>query len=148
MEEDKIQKLHDNLSKLRKGKGLGTSSHYDFGGPASATKNANGVPMKKDKDGNLSRDDGLPMNSLYSNFVTSGSYVKTSSALKYGDGRAIKRNFDDCATGSSNDDESDNSTKATKRRKKEEKKALKKAEKLEAKKKVNYCCLFVFFYYI
>jgi len=125
MEEDKIQKLHDSLSKLSRGKGLGVSSHYNFGG----TSNKNGVPLKEGEDGKLHREDGLPANALYSNFVRQGSYVKQDSALKYGDGRAIKRNFDDC---NSSDDDSTSRAK-----KKAKKKELKKAAKLEAKKKVT-----------
>ncbi len=141
MDEEKIQRLHDTLSKLGKGKGLGTSSHYNFGGSSNVN---NAVPIKEDKSGRLYREDGLPVNALYSNFVKQGSYKKQDSALKYGDGRAIKRNFDDCTPdlikGEKRDDDSDGdgSTKSAKRRRKQKKKALKKAEKLEAKKKVNY----------
>ena len=142
MEEEKIQRLHDTLSKLRKGKGLGVSSHYNFGGPTSSDNGA--VPIKEDEDGKLYRDDGLPVNALYSNFLKQGSYTKKNSALKYGDGRKIKRNFDDCRQKDGNDDNnndenssSDCSSRSVKRRKKEKKKALKKAEKMEAKKKVK-----------
>ena len=158
MEEEKIQQLHDTLSKLRKGKGLGTSSHYNFGNHHHHhLNNPNSVPIKEGKDGKLHRDDGLPINALYSNFVKQGSWTKKDSALKYGDGRVIKRNFDDCiqddndnndSNNNDNDDDDDdsssnssnsvrNKTKESKRRKKELKKATKKAEKLEAKKKVN-----------
>lgn len=143
MDEEKIQRLHDTLSKLGKGKGLGTSSHYNFGGGVkNSLTNNNGVPMKEGKDGQMYRDDGLPVNALYSNFVKQGSYKKQDSALRYGDGRAIKRNFDDCTPDlvereKGSDDDDEGSTKSAKKRKKEKKKALKKAEKLEAKKKVG-----------
>ena len=153
MEEEKIQQLHDTLSKLRKGKGLGTSSHYNFGNHHHHLNNPNSVPIKEGKDGKLYRDDGLPINALYSNFVKQGSWTKKDSALKYGDGRVIKRNFDDCIqddndnndsnNNNSNDDDDSssnsvrNKTKESKRRKKELKKATKKAEKHEAKKKVS-----------
>ena len=63
MEEEKIQRLHDTLSKLRRGHGLGTSSHFNFGGGDGP------IATKKDDKGNLVRPDGLPMNGLYSNFV-------------------------------------------------------------------------------
>lgn len=141
MDEEKLQRLHDTLTKLGGGrKGLGTSSHYNFGGGG----NDNGVPIKEGKDGQIFREDGLPVNALYANFVKQGSYKKQESKLKYGDGRAIKRNFDDCTPDlterekeGDDSDSSDRSTKSSKRRKKEKKRALKKAEKLEAKKKVR-----------
>jgi len=88
MEEDKIQSLHDSLSKLRKSAGLGISSHLNFGGP--------------NKSSHTKRNDGLPSNELYSNFVREGLYDHTkkdqNDAAKYGDGRFIKRNFDDCTS--------------------------------------------------
>ena len=142
MEEDKIQKLHDSLSKLRRGKGLGISSHYNFGG-GNSVDNGHGVNIKENGNGELYREDGLPVNALYSNFLKQGSYSKTDSALKYGDGRKIKRNFDDCTSGGEEGSDGD-STKAAKKRKKAEKKALKKAEKLEAKKKVIFLLLLAF----
>ena len=135
MEEDKIQKLHDTLSKLKKGKGLGTSSHYNFGGSHA---NNNGIPFKEGEDGKIFREDGLPMNALYSNFIKEGSYSKQDSALKYGDGREIKRNFDDCVNEDDKNSKENDDSRSSKKRKKEEKKALKKAEKLEAKRQVNY----------
>lgn len=101
MEEEKAQRLHDTLAKLRKGNGLGTSSHFNFGGPSADGP----IVTKKDANGNLVREDGLPMNGLYSNFVREGAAYdpKKSAQLKYGDGRAIKRNFDDCKGGSDSD---------------------------------------------
>jgi len=130
MEEEKIQRLHDTLSKLRKGKGLGTDSHYSWNAHES-------ISMKKDKDGNLFREDGLPVNGLYSNFVKQGTFdpekAKENSALKYGDGRKIRRNFDDIkAVG-----EEESSDESSKKKSKEEKKAEKKAAKLEAKKQAK-----------
>ncbi|GFH60501.1 hypothetical protein CTEN210_16977 [Chaetoceros tenuissimus] len=126
MEEEKIQRLHDSLSKLRKGKGLGTNSQFSWNVHES-------IPLKKDKDGNMYREDGLPVNGLYSNFLKQGSYdpkkAKENSALKYGDGRAIKRNFDDIK---SVDEE-----EALVKKSKEERKAEKKAAKLEAKKQAK-----------
>ena len=130
MEEEKIQRLHDTLSKLRKGKGLGTDSHYSWNAHES-------ISMKKDKDGNIFREDGLPVNGLYSNFVKQGTFdpekAKENSALKYGDGRKIRRNFDDIK-GVGEDESSDESSK---KKSKEEKKAEKKAAKLEAKKQAK-----------
>ena len=122
---------------------MGVSSHYNFGN--NSNNKGDGAQIKEGENGTLYRDDGLPVNALYSNFVKQGSYSKKDSALKYGDGRAIKRNFDDCTAippdnesdgGSSGSGSSSNNSRA-KKRKKAEKKALKKAEKLEAKKKVN-----------
>jgi len=127
MEEEKIQRLHDSLSKLRKGKGLGTDSHFSW--------NANdAIPMKKDEEGKLYREDGLPVNGLYSNFVKQGSYdpTKQTSALKYGDGRAIKRNFDDIKPITESEDSAPKEKKS-----KEERKEEKKAAKLEAKKQAK-----------
>ncbi len=132
MEEDKIQRLHDSLSKLRKGKGLGTNSHFSWNAHAS-------VPLKKDEDGNMYREDGLPVNGLYANFVPQGTYdptkMKENSTLKYGDGRVIKRNFDDIEPISSS--EGNGEDKSKKKKSKEERKAEKKAAKLEAKRQAK-----------
>jgi len=133
MEEEKIQSLHDSLSKLRKSAGLGISSHLNFGGP-----NASGL-SKRDRNGNLVRKDGLPTDALYSNFVREGLYDPTkknqNDAAKYGDGRFIKRNFDDCSpeAGQTADVSNDDSSTARRTKKAEKKKKL-KAAKLEAKK--------------
>ena len=129
MEEEKVQRLHDSLSKLRKGKGLGTNSSYSWNVHES-------IPLKKDKHGNMYREDGLPVNGLYANFLKSGTFdpkkAKENSALKYGDGRAIKRNFDDIEPISDGD-----KGREKKKKSKEERKAEKKAKKLEEKKKVK-----------
>lgn len=144
MEEDKIQKLHDSLSKLRRGTGLGTSSHYNFGSNVNNSDIGGGlVKLKEGEDGKMHRDDGLPVNALYSNFVKQGSYSKKDTALKYGDGRAIKRNFDDCSLEDGDDGGSTSSSspspdkKKRKKEKKKKEKELKKAEKLEAKRKAK-----------
>jgi len=132
MEEFKIQRLHDSLSKLRKTAGLGTDSQYRFGGVTASAA----VSVITDKDGKTRREDGLPINALYSNFLKQGNYdpnsMKTSN--KYGDGRNIKRNFDDCV-----DDGVANTKRTTtkektvshsdKMKKKAEEKAFKKAKK-------------------
>jgi len=77
-------------------------------------------------DGKIVRGDGLPNNPLYFGFVREGTYDKNkSSAAKYGDGRVIKRTFDDCKESSGDDSSSD-----------EKKKAKKKVAKKAAKKKV------------
>mmetsp|Transcript_64 Transcript_64/g.89 ORF Transcript_64/g.89 Transcript_64/m.89 type:complete len:240 (+) Transcript_64:111-830(+) len=127
MEEEKAQELHDSLSTLKRSAGLGTSSHFNFGGQLSATKNIR-------KDGKLIRNDGLPTNALYSNFVKEGSWSKNnhSDASRYGDGRQIKRNFDDCVMEEQRKDSSNKSDKEEMKRKLKEKK---KAEKLAAKKR-------------
>lgn len=131
MEEDKIQSLHDSLSKLRKSAGLGISSHLNFGGP--------------NKSSHTKRDDGLPSNELYSNFVREGLYDHTkkdqNDAAKYGDGRFIKRNFDDCTpvAGQADDVSSDDcdDSSAAKLQRKAKKKKNKKAAKLEAKRQAK-----------
>ena len=123
MEESKVQALHDTLSKLKKSAGLGVSSHYNFG-----------KVQTKEVDGKLVRADGLPNNPLYFPFVREGTYDKNKSdAARYGDGRAIKRNFDDISDdGSDNNGNNDNKKKS-----KEERKAEKKAAKLEAKRQAK-----------
>ena len=137
MEEQKIQALHDTLAKLKKTAGLGVASHYNFG--KIQTKQVNGQTV---------REDGLPNNPLYFPFVKEGTFdASTADAKKFGDGRAIKRNFDDCKSNANVDvddgSESSNSSsdkKSKKKRKKEakekkqaEKKALKLEEKRQAK---------------
>lgn len=144
MEEEKAQKLVDTLSKLRKSAGLGVSTHFNFGGASEL------IQFKKDHAGNLFREDGLPVNGLYSGFVREGTYnPETSAQIKYGDGRKIKRNFDDIDNMSDSKkgkktkkDESKKSKKSKEERKAEKKaakleakRAAKKAEKLELKKK-------------
>ena len=149
MEEEKIQRLHDTLSKLRRGHGLGTSSHFNFGGPDGP------IATKKDADGNVIRTDGLPINGLYSNFLREGAGYDPKKAVerKYGDGRVIKRNFDDCkdddsdsASDSDSDSSSNNSSGAKKKKSKNKmdkkaikavKKAEKKAAKMEAKRQAK-----------
>ncbi len=138
MEESKVQALHDTLSKLKKTAGLGVSSHYNFGGKIKTTT----------VNGKTVRDDGLPNNPLYFPFVREGTYDPSkSNAEKYGDGRVIKRNFDDCkpvtptsegsSLGDSSDSEDEEAKKKRKLEKKERKKAEKKAAKLEAKRQAK-----------
>jgi hypothetical protein len=124
MEEAKVQALHDTLSKLKKSAGLGVSSHYNFGKIKTT-----------EVDGKVVRADGLPSNQLYFPFVREGTYDKEKSdASRYGDGRVIKRNFDDCnSDGSSNSSNSHDKKKLAK----EKKKAKKKAAKLEAKRQAK-----------
>mmetsp|Transcript_20030 Transcript_20030/g.41869 ORF Transcript_20030/g.41869 Transcript_20030/m.41869 type:complete len:253 (-) Transcript_20030:146-904(-) len=138
MEESKVQALHDTLSKLKKSAGLGVASHYNFSGKIKTTT----------VDGKAIREDGLPNNPLYFPFVREGTYDPSkSNAKKYGDGRVIKRNFDDCkpvtptSDGTSSSDGSDSEDEETKKKrkleKKERKKAEKKAAKLEAKRQAK-----------
>ena len=65
MEDHKLLALHASLSKLRKFGGLGVSAQYSW------QKNTANEGMLG-PDGK--RRDGLPVNSLYSNFVKEGSY--------------------------------------------------------------------------
>merc|ERR1719416_191856 len=99
MEEQKIQALHDTLKKLKKSAGLGVASHYNFG--KIKTKEVNGKTI---------REDGLPNNPLYTPFLKEGTYdPSTADATKYGDGRAIKRNFEDSEPGALVDDDGSSS---------------------------------------
>ena len=119
MEEEKLIAFHDTLAKLQKRQGLGVSSQYSW---------AHAV----DEGGQ--RKDGLPANALYANFLKEGSYDPSAKNL-HGDGRKIKRNFDDIPQITSDDE--DDSPTAHERRKEErkaQKKAQKKEEKLAAKK--------------
>lgn len=145
MEDSKLLALHDDLSKYqnKKKSGLGVSNAYNFAG----SKNK----QSSDSTATTVREDGLPNNSLYVNFLRQGTYDPTkddTTANIYGDGRVIKRNFDDCITEisvSSNSDDDENSVgkkkkitkEERKEQKKEEKKAKKKAAKLEAKKQAK-----------
>jgi len=115
MEESKLIALHDTLTKLGKQQGLGVSSQYSWATNAVIEE----------------RKDGLPANALYANFVKEGSYDPSKKNL-HGDGRMIKRNFDDTTIPQITTDDDDDSP-ATKRRRKEEKKAEKKAKKKEEK---------------
>lgn len=83
MEETKVQAFHDELTLLadKRGKtgGLGL-------GGGSYSWSVSNVTTQ--------RTDGLPNNPLYVNFVREGSFDTAKS--NHGDGRMIKRNFDDC----------------------------------------------------
>jgi hypothetical protein len=126
MEESKVQALHDTLSKLKRSAGLGVSSHYNFGGKCKT----------KEVNGQIVREDGLPNNPLYHGFVREGTYdPKASDAAKYGDGRVIKRDFEDCkGLVSSSSGSEDNNDKLTQ---KKLKKGAKKQAKLEAKRQAK-----------
>ena len=118
MEEQKVQALHDTLAKLKKSAGLGVASHYNFG--KIKTKEVNGQTV---------REDGLPNNPLYFPFVKEGTYdPNTSDAAKYGDGRAIKRNFDDCKPSALVEDDSSSSSSGAEKKKKKAKKKMTKEE--------------------
>jgi hypothetical protein len=137
MEESKLQALADSLSKHSGRKGLGT-----YGGEYSWSKTATSSTTTQS-----ARDDGLPNNPLYSNFIKEGTYDPLQKTpLNHGDGRLIKRDFSDIPAivdETSNDDETKKkkSSKKSKEERKAEKKALKKAAKkaakLEAKKKAK-----------
>ena len=114
MEETKLQALADSLSKHGGRKGLGLS-----GGEYSWSKTNNRNEAGVD-DGEQRRNDGLPNNALFSNFVREGTYDLEASRGQHGDGRTIKRDFSDIHS----DD-------------KAAKKASKKAAKIEAKRQVK-----------
>lgn len=131
MEEQKIQSLHDTLAKLKKTAGLGIASHYNFG--KVKTKQVNGQTV---------REDGLPNNPLYFPFVKEGTFdPKNAESSKFGDGRTIKRNFDDCDAKVDDSvrsrDKKSYKKKLMKEEDKEVKKAKKKAMKLEAKRQAK-----------
>jgi hypothetical protein len=133
MEDHKLQALHDTLSKLQGRKGLGTSRQYSW--------------QKKNNSSKASSSGSQPTsngNPLYSYFHPEGEYPE-SDLPQHGDGRVIKRNFDDVGSSSSSSSEDkDNTTyrkqkrekkkQRKKERKKAEKKAARKAAKLEAKR--------------
>ena len=151
MEDSKLLALHESLSKLRKFGGLGVSAQYSW--QRNGGENENSGLYTTGADGKSKRTDGLPLNSLYNNFVKEGSYDPNQKG-GHGDGRAIKRDFSDCndsnshvvSGGSSSDDDSSSDDgsqvrrqkkKARKEQKKAEKKAAKKAAKLEAKRQAK-----------
>ena len=105
------QKFHDTIAKLKPKARGGLGSH--------AFHNAQEI------------DNGLPKNGLYCNFVRElGDKLEYN---EYGDGRVIKRNFDDCTP-----DLIDASPqKKDKKLSREERKAVKKAAKLEAKRQAK-----------
>jgi hypothetical protein len=135
MEDHKLQALHDTLSKLRGRHGLGTSSLYSWqrnppqGAAAKAPPSVSGG------------------NPLRAHFHREGQHPHRSLARGDGDGRAIKRNFDDLEepnrpspvgedgrkSKKKRKDDGDND-KRTKEEKKMEKKAALKAAKLEMKR--------------
>lgn len=121
MDEVKAQALHDELSSLvyQRGKsggvGLGVGV---YSWSVSTTKSTS------------ERDDGLPNNPLYANFVREGSF-NTKTPSNHGDGRLIKRNFDDLKN------ISDAHKSKAKKQKKRMSSTEKKAAKLEAKRQVR-----------
>jgi hypothetical protein len=127
MEENKVQAFHDELTLLadKRGKtgGLGL-------GGGSYSWSVSNVTTE--------RTDGLPNNPLYVNFVREGSF--DTAKPNHGDGRMIKRNFDDCkeitenisSNGSRCSVVSEDVSKRVKLTKEE-----KKAAKLEAKRQAK-----------
>lgn len=138
MEDSKLQALHDSLSQIQRGKGLGVRNTYSW------QRNAKSLSSPSSSKSSSS----LPNNPLYAYFVPEGTYDPNAKEND-GDGRFIKRDFsdDDEEESDSDDDDSDKKIKETKNKKearrkaKEERKAAKKAAakaaKLEAKKKAK-----------
>lgn len=133
MEEKKAQAFHDELSLLvsKRGKsgGLGLG-----GGRYSWSVNNVTTSLVGE------RSDGLPNNPLYVHFVREGSFDAAKS--NHGDGRTIKRNFDDCninAEQNTTVSSSSNNSVVSKDIPKKEKltKEQKRAAKLEAKKQAK-----------
>lgn len=127
MDEAKAIALHETLAKLKRSAGLGVASHYNFGNVKT-----------KQVDGQTVREDGLPNNPLYHPFVREGTYdPKTAAARQYGDGRVIKRNFDDDGDGSGGEGDGGKPKQQRKREAKEKRKAEKKAAKVAAKRQAK-----------
>jgi hypothetical protein len=137
MEDAKLQALHDTLSILRGGKGLGTAGQYSWqsksGGPAESA------------DARCKRH-GLPTNPLYAYFLPEGAY-DSNMAVEHGDGRFIKRDFTDLEgvkeknvdnrdSSSTNSSCTDNRSQRQRQKEKRrrEKKEVAKAAKLEVKR--------------
>ena len=116
MDAAQAQAFHDTLAKLKpKGRsGLGSHAAYN----------------------SQHQDNGLPKNALYANFVREmGDDFQFN---EYGDGRVIKRNFDDCDPELIKAEEDKKRKKSSDRKlTKEERKAVKKAAKMEAKRKAK-----------
>lgn len=119
MEDAKLQKLHDTLSKLRGHQGLGSQAVYSW-------------QKKSGKTEPDVVDNGLPKNRLYRDFVKEGTYDPKQKTHD-GDGRVIKRDFSDI--------QAETTKEERKRRKKEAAKAakleLKRQAKLEEKKRLK-----------
>jgi hypothetical protein len=115
MEDHKLQALHDTLSKLQGRKGLGTSRQYSWQKESSKATSELQPPSNG--------------NPLHSYFHPEGEHPNWHF-LQHGDGdgRVIKRKFDDI------DDGDSFKQREKKERKKAEKKAARKAAKLEAKR--------------
>lgn len=84
MEEKRAQAFHDELSLLANKRGK--SGGLGLGGGSYTWSFTTGATSE--------RTDGLPNNPLYVHFVREGSFDAAKSS--HGDGRTIKRNFDDC----------------------------------------------------
>jgi hypothetical protein len=127
MEEHKLQALHDTLSKLTGRKGLGTSRQYSW------QKNSpKGSPETQPSSSNP----------LHVHFHREGEHPQGQPQHGDGDGRRIKRTFDDVESSSSSASGEEKRRKRwEKKQKKEAKKAKKKAEekaaKLEAKRQLK-----------
>uniref|UniRef100_A0A7S2KF97 Uncharacterized protein n=1 Tax=Leptocylindrus danicus TaxID=163516 RepID=A0A7S2KF97_9STRA len=118
MNEAQAQAFHDTISKLKPKGRKGLGSHA-----ANFSNNTDAI------------DNGLPKNGLYANFVREmGDDFEYN---EYGDGRTIKRNFDDCGDNLLVGDEIYGGKKKEKKLSKEERKAAKKAAKMEAKRQIK-----------
>jgi len=129
MEESKLQALHDSLSKLRGGQGLGVAAQYSW----QKKKNKEGGPLSS------ATEHGLPSNALYANFVPEGAlYDPTHKTQRtFGDGRHIKRNFSDNEDDINSDRQPAKKKAKKEKLSKEERKALKKKLAKEAKLKAK-----------
>ena len=112
MEDAKLQALHDSLAKLRGGhkKGLGGTTRSG----SYSWSNSNTTTNESAAD---QHPHGLPNNQLYSYFAPEGTYnpnAQQQPQQSHGDGRFIKRNFDDIHNGSSDSDSHDNNKGLTK----------------------------------
>jgi hypothetical protein len=121
MEDHKLQALHDTLSKLRGRHGLGTSSLYSWQNNSSQAAAAKAPPS------------GSGGNPLQAHFHREGEHPHRSLARGDGDGRAIKRNFDDLEESNRSSPIGDDGRKGKKKRKASDKNDKKKMSKEEKK---------------
>jgi hypothetical protein len=134
MEDAKLQALHDSLAKLRGGhkSGLGQRSSGSSSAPYSwSNSNRSDQQLVDASESSTGHPHGLPNNQLYAYFAPEGTFNPSQNQPhSHGDGRFIKRNFDDIQSDNDSSSTSQNMTK-------EERKAKKKAAAKEAKKEAK-----------
>jgi hypothetical protein len=139
MEDAKLQALHDSLAKLRGGQKKGLGRNSSSSGPYSWS-HSNPTTTQQEEEDDL-HPHGLPNNPLYAYFAPEGTYdnkTKLQQQQSHGDGRYIKRTFDDIDNAqvddSDSDSDQDSSDSDKKKLSKQDRKAQKKAAAKEAKR--------------